>query len=84
MGELNPEHMLLKWRSTSGHKKGSFWWKDLLKLIDTFRNIAQYMVGDGTTVMFWSDLWNGNLFQQKFPRLYSYLRNKNISVATFL
>jgi hypothetical protein len=32
--------------------KGSFWWKDLLKLIDTFRSVAQCVVGDGSSVMF--------------------------------
>jgi hypothetical protein len=65
-------------------EKGSFCWKDLLKFVDTFRSVAQCVVGDGSSVMFWSDLWNGNLLQQKFPRLYSFAKNKGISVATFL
>jgi hypothetical protein len=64
--------------------KCSFWWKDLLKLIDTFRSVDQCVVGDGSTVMFWPDLWNGNLLQQKFPRHYSFAKNKSISVAAFL
>jgi hypothetical protein len=34
--------------------------------------------------MFWSDVWNDNLLQHKFPRLYSYAKNKKISVAQFL
>jgi hypothetical protein len=56
--------------------RGSFWWKDLLKLMDTFRGIAQCMVGDGTTIMFWSDMRNGHLLQQKFSMLYSYAWKK--------
>jgi hypothetical protein len=64
--------------------RGSFWWKDLLKLCDLFRGIATYQVGDGTTVLFWSDVWNNHLLQQKFPRLYSFTKNKTISVAKFL
>jgi hypothetical protein len=34
--------------------------------------------------MFWSDVWNDNLLEHKFPRLYSFVKNKNISVASFL
>jgi hypothetical protein len=49
--------------------RGSFWWKDLLKLCDLFRGIATCQVGDGTMVLFWSDVWNNHLLQQKFPRL---------------
>lgn len=41
--------------------KGSFWWRDILKLCDLFRGIATCTVGDGSTVLIWSDLWNGNL-----------------------
>jgi hypothetical protein len=32
--------------------------------------VAQYVVGDGLMVMFWSDLWNENLLQQKFSKLF--------------
>ena len=39
---------------------------------------------DGSTVLFWSDLWNDNILESKFPRFYSFARNKNISVAKFL
>jgi hypothetical protein len=64
--------------------KGSFWWRDVQKLVDQFRGIATCTVGDGTSVLFWSDVWNGNLLQQKFPRLFSFAKNKNILVAQFL
>jgi hypothetical protein len=65
-------------------EKISVWWKDLLKLCDIFKGISQCSIGNGTTVMFWSDVWNGNIMEQKFPRLYSYAKNKNILVASFL
>ena len=64
--------------------KGSFWWGDILKLCDLFRGIADYRIGDGSTVLFWSDLWNDNVMQVKFPRLYSFARNKRILVSQFL
>ena len=63
--------------------QGSFWWRDILKLCDLFRGISSCTVGNGSTVLFWSDVWN-NLLQDKFPRLYSYAKNKKISVAKFL
>jgi hypothetical protein len=64
--------------------KGSFWWRDVLKLCDLFRGIAECKIGDGSTVLFWSDLWNDNILQTRFPRLFSFARHKNISVAKFL
>jgi len=64
--------------------KGSFWWRDILKLCDLFRGIANCRIGDGSTVLFWSDLWNDNVMQVKFPRLYSFTRHKRISVSQFL
>jgi hypothetical protein len=64
--------------------KGSFWWRDILKLCDLFRGIANCRIGDGSTVLFWSDLWNDNVMQVKFPRLYSFARHKKISVSQFL
>jgi hypothetical protein len=65
-------------------EKGSFWWRDILKLCDLFRGIANCNIGDGSTVLFWSDLWNGNVMQIKYPRLFSFARNKKISVSQFL
>ena len=64
--------------------KGSFWWKDLLKLSDLFRGIATCTMGDEQSIFFWEDTWNNRLLKQSFPRLYSFTRNKNISVAMFL
>lgn len=35
-------------------------------------------------VLLWSDVWNGNFLINKFPRLYSFTKNKNISVAQYI
>jgi hypothetical protein len=64
--------------------RGSFKWRDVLKLVYQFRGIASCKVGDGKTVLFWSDVWNENLLQQRFPRLFSFAKNQNISVAQFV
>jgi hypothetical protein len=52
-------------------------------LCDTYRGIAKCSIGDGSTVLFWSDIWNDLLLQDKFPRLFSFAKDKLISVATF-
>ena len=62
-------------------EKGSFWWKDLLKLCDLFGKAATGTVGDGQSVLFWEDTWNNRLLKDLLPRLYSFARNRNISVA---
>jgi hypothetical protein len=64
--------------------RGSFWWKDVLNLCDLYRGIASCKVGDGSTVLFWLDLWNDNVMQTNYPRLFSFAKNKKISVAQFL
>jgi hypothetical protein len=68
----------------ASREKGSFWWRDVLKLVDWLRGIARCRVGDETTVLFWEDIWNDHLLQQEYPRLYSYAKNKQVSVAQFL
>jgi hypothetical protein len=64
--------------------KGSFWWRDILKLCDEFRAIAKCNIGNGTTVLIWQDIWNNCILQQTFPRLFSYAKNKSILAANFL
>jgi hypothetical protein len=63
--------------------KRLFWWRDVLKLCDDYRAIAKCKMGNGTTVLFWLDIWNNCILQQKIPRLFSFARNKSISVANF-
>jgi hypothetical protein len=38
--------------SHATNDKGSFWWRDILKLADLFRGVASCKVGDSTTVLF--------------------------------
>jgi hypothetical protein len=37
-------------------EKGSFWWRDVLKLVDHFRGIDACKIGDEKTILFWSDV----------------------------
>lgn len=46
---------------TRTNRRGSFWWKDVLKLLDSFKEMALVSIGDDSTTLFWSDAWHGDL-----------------------
>lgn len=37
-------------------QRGSFWWKDILKLLNTYKGIAAVTPCDGSTRSLWDDL----------------------------
>jgi hypothetical protein len=39
--------------------RGSFWWRDITKLLDTFKGMVVVNISDGRTCFLWQDLWNG-------------------------
>lgn len=53
---------------------GSFWWKDIAKLMNKFLQMAQCQPSKGNSPMFWSDIWSGLPLENKFPQLYSYTK----------
>jgi hypothetical protein len=55
-----------------------------MRLCDMFRGVATCTVGNGTSVLFWKDVWNNNHLDEAFPRLFSFAKNQDISVAEFL
>lgn len=63
---------------------GSFWMRDICKLMDKFRPVTSVTVSRGDTVLFWSDHWqigsNCTPLQERFPRLFSFCLHKNLSV----
>jgi hypothetical protein len=65
-------------------KKGSFWFRDVMKYVEHFRGVASASTGPGDTVLLWEDVWNGHFLANELPRLYSYGRNKINSVAQFM
>jgi hypothetical protein len=42
-------------RLPSHVEKGSFWWKDILKLLDKFKGMASASVPDGASCLLWDD-----------------------------
>jgi hypothetical protein len=41
------------------------------------------VVGNGSSVLFWSDQWTDDLLDSAFPRLFSYAKDKLQSVQDF-
>jgi hypothetical protein len=57
-------------------------WHRALDFVGPALSVSQCQVASGTYVLFWKDDWsNGELICHKFPRLYSYALDEDISVA---
>ncbi|XP_073363407.1 uncharacterized protein [Aegilops tauschii subsp. strangulata] len=63
---------------------GSFRWKDLIKLMPTYRGVTTVRVNSGDTALFWKDMWNNSIYTTSFPRAFSFAANEDISVQQFL
>ena len=60
-------------------KKRSFWWRDTLKTLGIFKNMAIVQVGNGQTCFFWKDKWATQTLEEQFPWALSFAKNKFIS-----
>jgi hypothetical protein len=65
-------------------KKGSFWWRDILKLLETFKSLSRVNVQNGQTCLFWQDNWMQHPLKSDYPELYYFAKNKWISVHSVL
>ena len=61
-------------------KKGSFWWRDVLKGLPKFKEMATVQVNTGLTCQFWKDKWGTEILQNKFPQAFSFAKDKNMHV----
>jgi hypothetical protein len=53
-------------------------------LVEEYRSISDYNIGNGSSVLLWKDFWsNGELLCDKYPGLLSYALNEDILVASF-
>jgi hypothetical protein len=62
---------------------GSFWWRGFFSLVDVYRTITRCQVGDGRSILLWSDLSSHTLLKDQFPRLFSYAKDQLLSVHEF-
>jgi hypothetical protein len=50
--------------------------------VGEYRSITNFSIQSGTSVLFWKDFWyQGSVLCQKFPRLFSYVLDEDLSVA---
>lgn len=61
---------------------GSFWWKSIIKLLPSFKELAFCSLGQGNSALFWHDKWTPIAFKNQFPELFSYVMNGLFSVKT--
>jgi hypothetical protein len=64
--------------------KGSFWWRAICKLFDSYAGCAKASVGRGTSVLFWENIWDFGCLKELFPHLYSFAKEPRCSVQRFL
>jgi len=64
----------------SSNRVGSFWWKDFLKLLDSFKGLAMVNVADGKSCLFWNDLWLNKVPRLHYPQLFSFAKNAGPSL----
>ena len=62
-------------------KKGSFWWKDILKDLDKCKGMATISIQSGESCLLWDDLWLGQVPKFAYPELYSFTKKPNWTVA---
>jgi len=61
-------------------KKGSFWWRAVLKGLLKFKEMARVQVNIGLTCQFWLDKWGTETLQNKFPQAFSFAKDKQMNV----
>jgi hypothetical protein len=61
--------------------KGSFWWRDILRLLSKFKSLVTISVHKGDTRFLWQDMWGRSIRSQGFPQLFSFAKITNISVC---
>ena len=60
--------------------KGSFWWRDILKLLSLFKDLAPVQVKDGKSCLLWSDSWVTQICSQAYPELFSFAKCHSTTV----
>jgi len=65
---------------TESSRKGSFWWRDIQKLLPAFKGMAMAAVGNGSPCFFCLDSWNGFSLSTSMAELFSFVKNKHVTV----
>ena len=57
-------------------KKGSFWWRDIVKLLNKFKGMARVEIENGPSYFLWEYLWGNEILNQKFLELFSFAKKQ--------
>jgi hypothetical protein len=66
------------------HRKGSFWWRDIVKLLEKFKCTSSVIVAEGSSIFFWKDKWNGQPLDLTYPELFSFAKNGNVTFKSVI
>jgi hypothetical protein len=84
MGEDDMEAYYQNCTPQTAGKVGSFWWRDVCKLLTNFRGISICTPGDGKSILFWKDRWSDGLLAENFDRLFSFVIDPDVTLGDFL
>jgi hypothetical protein len=62
----------------------SFWWRDCLKLLPTFKHLAECDFMQGNSILLWQDKWGAHTLKETWPHLYSFCKDEHISIKQAL
>ena len=63
---------------------GSFWWRQLTKLMPVYRGVTKVKIGAGDTALFCKDDWNNSILSETYPRAFSFTNDEDASTRKFL
>jgi hypothetical protein len=52
----------------------------MIKLLPNFKGLALPVIGNGRSISFWEDHWSQNIPRQKFPELFSFVKNTKLTI----
>jgi hypothetical protein len=59
---------------------GSFWWRDIWKIRNSYKEFARVEIGDEKTTLLWHDNWDDICKSKRYPELWSFASNKDIAI----
>jgi hypothetical protein len=62
----------------------SFWWRDCLAILPSFKQLAHCTFQQGNSILLWQDAWSQQPLKDTWPHLYSYCINETISLQQAL
>lgn len=63
---------------------GSFWRRDVISLSQDYFMISTCKLQSGVSISSWLDLWDLGVLRWRFPQIFSFARQPELSVSKFL